>query len=106
MRILASAPDIDDESIGLHAHQAIEARLKAVLAAKNVRFKPKQSLVSLLELLADAGIEAPPGKDRMDGLAIFAGPLRYEECSDAEPLDREAIVTLVDEVGDWAARLI
>jgi hypothetical protein len=38
-------------------------------------------------------------------LSIFAVPLRYEELLDIESLDREAIVSLVDEVGDWAARL-
>jgi hypothetical protein len=35
-------------------------------------------------------------------LTIFAVPLRYEDLLDAEPLDREATVRLIDEVGEWA----
>jgi len=29
--------------------------------------------------------------------------LRYDEILDTEPLDREATVALVEEVGEWAA---
>jgi hypothetical protein len=36
-------------------------------------------------------------------LTEYAVPLRYEDLLDAEPLDRDATVNLVKEVGDWAA---
>jgi HEPN domain-containing protein len=106
LRLLAPNAEIDDETIGFHAQQAVEKRLKAVLAANDVRFEPKHSLARLLELLGGAGIEAPPGADWLDELTIYAVPMRYEQFLDAEPLDREATVRLVDEVGDWAGRLI
>jgi HEPN domain-containing protein len=106
MRFLAPNPEIDDETVGFHAQQAIEKRLKAVLAANDVRFEPKHSLATLLELLAGAKIEAPPGADWLDELTIYAVPMRYEQFLDAEPLDRDAAVTLVGEVGEWADGLI
>jgi HEPN domain-containing protein len=106
MRLLAANSEIDDESVGFHAQQAIEKRLKAVLAANDVPFELKHPLGPLLELLVNAGIEAPPGADWMDELTIYAVPMRYEQLLDAEPLDRDAVVTLVGEVGDWANRLI
>jgi HEPN domain-containing protein len=106
LRFLAPNPEIDDETVGFHAQQAVEKRLKAVLAAHDVPFKPKHPLVPLLELLAASGIEAPPGADWLDELTIYAVPMRYEQFLDAEPLDREAVVALVAEVGDWAERLI
>lgn len=43
-----------------------------------------------------------PGADRLDDLSIYAVPLRYADFLDAEPLDRDATVALVDEVGKWA----
>lgn len=30
-------------------------------------------------------------------------PLRYDEILDTEPLDRQAVVRLVEEVGEWTA---
>ena len=56
--------------------------------------------------MAAARIEAPPGSDWLDFLTVFAVPLRYDELLDTEPLDRDAVVALVDAVGGWAARLI
>lgn len=32
----------------------------------------------------------------------YAVPLRYDQLLDAEPLDRQAVVRLVEEVGEWA----
>jgi HEPN domain-containing protein len=106
MNLLASNPDIDDESVGFHAQQAIEKRLKAVMAARGLPLKKEHDLGVLLENLAAAGIEPPPGAEWIDELTVYARGLRYEELLDAEPLDREAVVAIVDQVGDWAGRLI
>jgi HEPN domain-containing protein len=106
MRLLAANTEIDDETVGFHAQQAIEKRLKAVLSTNDVPFEPKHPLAPLLELLAGAGIEAPPGSDWIDDLTIYAVPLRYEQLLDAEPLDRDSVVTLVEEVGGWSRRLL
>jgi HEPN domain-containing protein len=106
MKLLASNPDIDDESVGFHAQQAIEKRLKAVMAARGLPLKKEHDLGVLLESLAAAGIEAPPRADWIDELTVYARGMRYEELLDAEPLDREAVVAIVDQVGEWAGRLI
>ena len=57
----------------------------------------------LLELLSDTGVESPPAADRLDELTIYAVPMRYDELLDAESLERDAALTLVDDVGEWAA---
>jgi HEPN domain-containing protein len=105
MRHLASNPEIDDESVGFHAQQAVEKWIKAVMASHDLPQMRKHNLALLLDILAGAGIEAPPGADWLDDLSIYAVPLRYDERLDIEPLDREAVVALVDAVGDWAERL-
>lgn len=104
MRFLASNPEINDESVGFHAQQAIEKWIKAVMASHDLPQVRKHDLALLLDVLAGAGIEAPPGADWLDDLSIYAVPLRYDERLDIEPLDREAVVTLVDAVGVWAER--
>jgi HEPN domain-containing protein len=103
MRRLASDPEIDDEAVGFHAQQAIEKWLKAILAFHGMEEVRIHDLGRLLELLRDAGVELPPGADRVDELTIYAVPMRYDELLDAEPLDREAAVAMVGEVGEWAA---
>lgn len=50
----------------------------------------------------DARVARDPGAERLDDLSIYAVPLRYADLLDAEPLDREATITLIDEVGKWA----
>jgi hypothetical protein len=57
----------------------------------------------LLELLRDTGVELPPDADRVDVLTIYAVPMRYDELLDAEALDRDAAISLVEEIGEWAA---
>lgn len=105
MRFLASNPEIDDEAIGFHAQQAVEKWIKAVMASAGLPEERTHDLGGLLDILAAAGIEAPPGSDQLDFLTGFAVPLRYEERLDLDPLERETVVALVDEVGEWAGRL-
>jgi len=106
MRRLASDPEIDDEAIGFHAQQAIEKWLKAVMAANDLPEERSHDLGLLLEILATHGIDPPPGVEWLDDLSIYAVPMRYDELLDIEPLDRDSVVALVAEVGDWAAALI
>jgi HEPN domain-containing protein len=101
MQLLAPNSDISDEIVGFHAQQAIEKWLKAVMALHGLEEARIHDLGRLLEILNSAGIDPPPGADRLDDLSIYAVPLRYADLLDAEPLDREAIVALVEEVGKW-----
>jgi HEPN domain-containing protein len=102
-RKLAPDRDIDDEAIGFHAQQAIEKWLKAVMALHGLEEARIHDLGRLLEILSSGGIALPPSVDRLDDLSIYAVPLRYADLLDAESLDREATITLIDEVGTWAA---
>jgi HEPN domain-containing protein len=101
-RKLAPDSEIDDEAVGFHAQQAIEKSLKAVMAVRGLEEARIHDLGRLVEILGGAGIDLPPSADRLDELSIYAVPLRYADLLDAEPLDREATVALIDEVGKWA----
>jgi HEPN domain-containing protein len=102
MRRLASDSEIDDEAVGFHAQQAIEKWIKAVMAFHGLEEVRIHDLGRLLELLRDIGVELPPDADRVDELTIYAVPMRYDELLDAEPLERDAAIALVEEVGEWA----
>jgi HEPN domain-containing protein len=103
MRRLASDSEVDDESVGFHAQQAIEKWIKAVMAFHGLDEVRVHDLGRLLELLGDTGIVLPPDADRVDELTIYAVPMRYDELLDAEPLDRDAAIALVAEVEEWAS---
>jgi HEPN domain-containing protein len=103
MRRLASDPEIDDEAVGFHAQQAIEKWLKAVMAFRGLEEVRIHDLGRLLELLSGAGVELSADANRVDELTIYAVPMRYDELLDAEALDRAATISLVGEIGDWAA---
>jgi HEPN domain-containing protein len=107
MRRLASDPEVDDEAVGFHAQQAVEKWLKAVIAARGLSDKKtRHDLGRLLEILAEGKVDPPPGADWLDELTIYAVAMRYEELLDLEPLDRDAIDSLVTEVGQWAVASI
>jgi HEPN domain-containing protein len=103
MRRLAPDPEIDDETVGFHAQQAIEKWLKAVMAFHGLEEVRTHDLGRLLVFLGRAGIDSPPGADRLDDLSIYAVPMRYADFLDAEPLDRDAAVAMADGVGEWAS---
>jgi len=99
---LAPDPDIDDEAVGFHAQQAVEKWLKAVMASHGLKEMRTHDLGRLVVLLDKAEVDLPPSADLVDDLSIYAVPMRYADLLDAEPLDREATVALVDEVGRWS----
>ncbi len=101
-RKFAADPEIADDIIGFHAQQAVEKWLKAVMAVRGMRQTRIHDLDRLAESLEKGGVELPLPRNRLDELTVFAVPLRYEDLLDAEPLDRDAIVALVNEVGAWA----
>jgi HEPN domain-containing protein len=57
--------------------------------------------------VAALDLEAVPfNVDAVVGLTQYSAPLRYEDLLDAEPLDREATIALVEEVRQWAEHTI
>lgn len=102
VREFAGNQQIADSIIGFHAQQAVEKWLKAVTAARGVRHSGIHDLDRLMEILEGTGVELTLDRDRLAVLTQYAVPLRYDELLDAESLEREALVALVDEVAAWA----
>ena len=106
LRELAGNPEIADGIVGFHAQQAIEKWLKAVLAGQGVAFEYTHDLRHLIGLVEVAGLDFSFDVPSVVMFTDFAVPLRYEDLLDAEPLDRFAAVTLVDEVNAWARSVL
>jgi HEPN domain-containing protein len=102
MQRLASDPEISDEIIGFHAQQAVEKWLKAVLGSRGIEFEYTHDLHRLIAEVVAAVGEFPFDIPEVVALTEHAVPLRYDEILDTEPLDRQAVVRLVEEVGKWA----
>ena len=98
------APDreIADEVVGLHAQQAAETYLKAVLAYRGITYRRVHSITYLLGLLEDQEVVGPPRAPELEAFTPWAPQARYDHDADAT-LDREAAVELVRGVRTWAA---
>jgi HEPN domain-containing protein len=102
VREFAANQQISDSIIGFHAQQAVEKWLKAVMALRGIRQTRTHDIGRLVGMLDDDGAELPLSRDQLEELTEYAVPLRYADLLDAEPLDREATLAVVDEVGRWA----
>ena len=105
-REFADNPEISDEIIGFHAQQAVEKWLKAVMADLGLPQQRTHDIDQLCRVLEEQGVALPAIRSRLAELTDFAVPLRYEDLLDAEPLNRHATVTLVEQVGKWAVDLL
>jgi HEPN domain-containing protein len=106
VREFASNPEISDGIIGFHAQQAVEKWLKSAMALHGAPHPRIHDIGRLLQLLTKDGVELPENADRLDELTIYSVPLRYDDLLDAEPLDREGTVRLIEAVGVWADSLV
>jgi HEPN domain-containing protein len=89
---------IADPIVGLHAQQAVEKAIKAVLSVKQTKFPFTHDLERLREFAKASGIDLPATLDGVERLTPFARDERYG----AEPplgLNR-------DEALKWAAAAI
>lgn len=100
LRTLSASGEELEEAIGFHAQQAVEKRLKAVLAVRNVEFPYIHDLVRLAELVRASGGAAPGDDERLAALSPWAANTRYDE--EDLLLDRADAVALVEAVGAWA----
>jgi HEPN domain-containing protein len=103
LRLLASNDEIGDDAVGFHAQQAVEKWLKAVIASRGEDFEFTHDLHRLVMLASHGTGDLPFDVDLVLTLTQYAVPLRYEDLLDAQPLDRDATVALVEQVGQWAA---
>ena len=100
-RALVALPDMNDAVIGFHAHQCVEKGLKGVLAHKAVIFRRTHDIAELLDLLTDAGVDAPPHEDKLDDLNPFAVEARYG-LTDPGRIDRDTTTLMVGALLVWA----
>ena len=99
---MAPDPDLADEVVGLHAQQAAEKYLKAVLAHRGITYRRVHSITYLLGLLEDHEVPAPPRAPELETLTPWAPQARYDLDTEGAVLDREAAVELVGAVRTWA----
>lgn len=102
---LAENPKVPDDVVGFHAQQAVEKRVKSVLAAHAVEFERTHNIAYLLRLLADHGLAPPPNAADLSALTPWATDFRYED-SAGRALDRGRTRELVQAVRDWAENVI
>jgi len=81
---------IADAVIGLHAQQAAERALKAVLAAEGLDYPFTHDIDALAELCEAAGTTLPAELDEADRLTPYAAAVRYDQAPHGSVQRRDA----------------
>jgi HEPN domain-containing protein len=102
---LLNDADVPDDVLGFHAQQAIEKRLKSVLAYHEVAYDRTHSIGYLTSLLEHHGIELPNGREQIEELTPWAIAARYESNLDVV-LDRDAVRGQIEIVRNWSRELL
>lgn len=103
---LAPDPELADDIVGLHAQQAAEKYLKAVLAHRGITYRRVHSITYLLGLLEDHDVAPPPRAAELETLTPWAPQARYDHDTDGAVLDRQAAAELVAAVRAWAEAVV
>jgi len=101
---LLDDPEVPDEVLGFHAQQAVEKRIKSVLAELGVSFERTHNIAYLLGLLADRDVDPPAHADDLPELTPWATGFRYEDASERF-LDRDRVRVAVRAVRRWAEQM-
>ena len=91
--------------LGFHVQQAVEKRLKAVLALNEVEYDHTHSVSYLTALTEQHGVALPGCREEIEGLTPWAVAARYDGTFE-KVLDRAAARTLVAELRAWSGRLV
>jgi HEPN domain-containing protein len=105
-RLMKDIPSrqIGDEVFANNVQQAVEKWLKAMIAWKGHKYPVTHDIGELLEAVEKAGLTKPAAVDAdlAETLTDYAEKERYEAVRRGPPLDREALVGLLEAVGSWA----
>lgn len=105
-RLIRDVPthEIGDEVFGNNIQQAIEKWLKAMIAWKRHKYPFTHDIGELLEAVEKAGLTKPDNvnADLAETLTDYAEKERYESVRRGPPLDRDALLSLLDAVASWA----
>ena len=96
LRALLANIDIDDETLGFHAQQALEKLLKAWLCHLGIDYPKTHNLALLIDLLEHNGHSLPDSLSDIDSLTPFATVFRYDALPLSEELDRSALLNQVE----------
>jgi HEPN domain-containing protein len=96
---------VPDDVLGFHVQQAVEKRLKAVLAFNEVEYEHTHSVSYLTALIEQQGIDLPGCREEIEGLTPWAVAARYDGTFE-KVLDRAAARALVSELRDWSSHLV
>jgi HEPN domain-containing protein len=102
---LLNDTSIADEMLGYHLQQAVEKRLKAVLALNDIEFKHQHNISYLVALLDSGGVELPPCREQIEELTPWASKARYEGFFRGE-LDRPPVPGLCETMIEWSNRAL
>lgn len=105
-RLMKDVPthQIGDELFGYNIQQAIEKWLKAMIAWKRQKYPFTHDIGQLLEAVEKAGLTKPErvDADLAETLTDYAEKERYESVRQGPPLDRDALIALLDAVAAWS----
>jgi HEPN domain-containing protein len=95
-----------EEIFGFHAQQAVEKALKAWIASLGKEYPLTHSSARLLAILQELGADMEAFWDLTEYTA-YAVEFRYGELFEGEePLDRTAVLTRVEKLLQYAAKVI
>jgi HEPN domain len=105
-RMMKDVPthQIGDEVFGNNVQQAVEKWIKAMIAWKGHRYPFTHDIGELFEAAKKAGLSKPDDVDAdlAETLTDYAEKERYESVRQGPPLDRVALLALLDAVAAWA----
>lgn len=93
--------EVPDDVLGFHAQQAVEKRIKSVLAHLDIPYERTHNIIYLLTLLEDRGAAPPPNAEELHALTPWATEFRYEDVL-GRSIDREGVRELIRAVRRWA----
>ena len=107
-RQLAADPRIGDAVVGFHIQQAVEKRLKALLAFYAIPYRRTHDLLELMDQLISSGHPVTGALEALQEMTPFAVEYRYESLDQYEdaPLDREQALGLLSDLEAWVQEQI
>ena len=107
-RQLAADPRIGDAVVGFHIQQAVEKRLKALLAFYAIPYRRTHDLLELMDQLISSGHPVTGALEALQEMTPFAVEYRYESLDQYEdaPLDRERALGLLSDLEAWVQEQI
>jgi HEPN domain-containing protein len=99
--------EIGDEAFANDVQQAVEKYVKAAIAWTGTDYPFTHDIGKLLDVAERAGLTPPRiDKDVAESLTAFAGAARYETVRAGRPIDRGALVAVMDAIEAWTDALI